>query len=398
VQKPRSIYIAFDVFPRPKGSSSHVAAMVRALAGGHGPVWLLCLGVGDMPSYQEEDGVVIHRYNIYHPNLLTRAAGFGEFVAQMTARAGDEVELIVFRDPWGGAPALAAGGDAVAIFEVNALPSWELPYTYPGVRHNYPLLEKLRDLERYCLLHSDLILTVSSVTREALAGLGADPDRITVIPNSASDYFLNASARACPLPQLESGEWIGYVGSLHPWQGLETLIDALALAAPARPDARLLVVHNGTKARLKPLRKRVHKRGLDDRVVFHDPLPPAELGAVMARLRFTAAPLAETGRNTLQGCCPVKIIESMAVGTPVLASDLRVCRELVRDREDGILLAAHQPRAWARAIIALLAEPDRAKALGQKAKARAERDYAGPVIRARLERSFCEAISGRDQK
>ncbi|MCG8553401.1 MAG: hypothetical protein MI799_23600 [Desulfobacterales bacterium] len=38
MQTPRSVYIAFEVFPRPKGASSHMASMLRALESGHGPV------------------------------------------------------------------------------------------------------------------------------------------------------------------------------------------------------------------------------------------------------------------------------------------------------------------------------------------------------------------------
>ena len=58
----------------------------------------------------------------------------------------------------------------------------------------------------------------------------------------------------------------------------------------------------------------------------------------------------ETARNTWQGCCPVKIVESMAAGTPVIASDLAVSRELIRDGENGLLAAPGDKRIWALAM------------------------------------------------
>ena len=49
---------------------------------------------------------MIHRHKVYHPNMLRRAAEFSGFVARMLERAGPQVELCVFRDPWGGGPVL----------------------------------------------------------------------------------------------------------------------------------------------------------------------------------------------------------------------------------------------------------------------------------------------------
>ena len=105
---PRSVYAAFEVFPRPKGASSHIAAMVTALAEQRGPVWLLCCGFADMPAWQREGGIVIHRHKIHHPNLLRRAVQFGDFVYGRLAGLASPPELCVFRDPWSGWPALSS--------------------------------------------------------------------------------------------------------------------------------------------------------------------------------------------------------------------------------------------------------------------------------------------------
>ncbi|MGX2953608.1 glycosyltransferase [Shewanella sp. JL219SE-S6] len=55
------------------------------------------------------------------------------------------------------------------------------------------------------------------------------------------------------------------------------------------------------------------------------------------------APLTPCRRNMLQGCCPLKVLESMACGTAVIASDLPVIRELVTHEKHGLLVPPPGP-------------------------------------------------------
>jgi glycosyltransferase involved in cell wall biosynthesis len=393
MSSPRAVYIAFDVFPRQKGSTSHIASMVRALTREHAPVWLLCLGFVDMPRVQLEGALTIHRYTEHHPNLLVRAGGFARFVHERLLAAGGDVELVVFRDPWGGIPALDSGVGLARLFEVNALPSWELPCTHPAVGRRAPLLAKLQDAERACLLGADRLLTVSAVTRDALVAGGIPASRVDVSVNAADPVFFRDEPGPCPLPELEEGDWFAYVGGLHPWQGVDTLIDALAEAGDGLGGARLLVLHSGRRAWLKALKRRVRKRGVAARVLLQPALSPSALAACLRRVAFTVAPLTETRRNTWQGCCPVKIIESMAAGAPALASDLRVTRALVRAGHDGLLVPRQTPRAWAEAMIRLLGDPGLRERLGRAARATAARRFSLPVVHRELDQVFHRAVS-----
>lgn len=385
MERPRALYLAFEVFPRAKGATSHIASMVAALARNHAPVWLVCLGYGDMPARQNEGAITILRHKLYHPNLLKRALSFAGFVKESIRAAGPGLELCVFRDPWSGVPALQTlPASAAVVFEVNALPTWELPYAYPAVVENFALLHKLRDQERFCLLSSDRVLTVSSLTREALIHLGAKADQVSVVPNSAADVFFDGAEEPLPVPEMAAGEWFGYVGSLQSWQGLETAMEALALVREDLPGVRMLVAYHGRKTVLKTWTKRARKLGLSDHIRFARSLPPAALAAALRRLRFTVAPLAETRRNTVQGCCPVKVIESLAAGVPVLASNLRVTRELLSPGVDSLLLPAGDPRAWAVAFRRMFAEPGLADRLACGARRRAEKSFSREKVHAML--------------
>lgn len=384
----RAIYIAFDVFPRPKGSSSHIQAMLEGLSLGFGPLGCLCLGDESLPSREVMKGsngevVEIHRLAGHrHPDLLDRATAFAQFVEAAVVRHAGTLERIVFRDPWGGFPALRALPGCRSIFEVNALPSWELHYSRPGLAASATLAAKLGDLERYCLRHAGRILCVSTVTRRALAAdFGVDPARITVLPNSASDIYFDT-------PEARENRDFAYVGGLQPWQGVETAVDAFAMVPVM--DTKLRVIHSGNRG-VRDLERRIARYpGLRQKVSVEDPLAPGELAAALAGLRFTVAPLADTPRNTWQGCCPIKIVESMAAGTPVIASDLEVTRELIRHGEDGWLIPAGDVRAWAAAIDRMLTDDALRDTLASGAKRTARQRFSRGAALDQLCRVFQE--------
>jgi glycosyltransferase involved in cell wall biosynthesis len=84
------------------------------------------------------------------------------------------------------------------------------------------------------------------------------------------------------------------------------------------------------------------------------------------------APLRECVRNLSQGCAPLKILESMADGVAVVASDLPAVRELITDGHDGRLVPADRPADLARALRILLEYPELRERLGTNARTTVE--------------------------
>lgn len=389
-----ALYIAFDVFPRAKGSSSHIASMVRGLEDVFGSVRLLCLGSPDMSAVQREGSVEIFRFRERRRDLLARATAFARFVARHTRELSGTLRLAVFRDPWGGYPLLRTAPGCRTIFEVNALPSWELSYSRPGLASDPALLAKLRDMERLCLRQATRVLCVSSVTRQALIGEGVAPDRIQTIPNVAHDPFFGGGSRPCPIPEIEAGNWCGYIGGLQPWQGVDTLIDAFAIAAPDVPDARLLILHGDTPRAVRAIERRIGRARLGNRILLHPPLASHDVAAVLPKLQFTAVPLTDTPRNTVQGCCPVKLVESLASGTPVVASDLAVCREWVGDEVEGLLVPPDDRRFWALSLCRLFRDEAMRERMSAAARRRAERTFSWKVVHDQLQNMFQYTAAG----
>ncbi|MCP4403038.1 MAG: protein kinase [bacterium] len=106
---------------------------------------------------------------------------------------------------------------------------------------------------------------------------------------------------------------------------------------------RLLLACSSKKF-LRPLRKQIKKAGLQEKVESRIGLPKEGLYAYYRQAICTVVPLTRCDRNELQGCCPLKILESMAAGTPVVASNLAVCRELIEHGSDSWLVSPDSSR------------------------------------------------------
>ncbi|MCP4213131.1 MAG: glycosyltransferase family 4 protein [bacterium] len=359
------LFSTFDVFPLPKGSTTHIAQTIQALAEVFETTHLACLGGGDMPGFQKENNIIIRRCLNNHPNFLKRTEYFGQFLDSLLDNQNEAFDYFHFRDIWSGIPILEheATGDALTIFEVNGLPSIELAYHYPGLLKNPGLLSRIKAMEDYCLEQADGILTVSQVNRRCLVERGADADKIIVTPNTAAPIPADGTgANTCE----EDCDFILYVGTLAAWQGLPVLLEAFKLLAPST-DLKLVIL-GSTQKNSRPLRKIIRKWGLEDQVVLKTGLDRAQVYDYYRKACFSIAPLTRCSRNQQQGCSPLKIIESMAVGTPVIASRLPVCSEIITHDHDGLLVSPDSPRALARAINLMLEDTEKRSQLGKKAK------------------------------
>ncbi len=118
-----------------------------------------------------------------------------------------------------------------------------------------------------------------------------------------------------------------YVGTLSRWQGIEVLLDAVQLAGNERA-IHLGLAGPANRERLAELHSHIRRAGLESRVTILPPVPRAQVAGLFHDSHVTAVPLTAADRNTVQGCCPLKLLEAMAAGCPVVASDLPVVREL----------------------------------------------------------------------
>jgi glycosyltransferase involved in cell wall biosynthesis len=358
----RALYAAFDRFPSRKGSAVHIDQFARTLFDHAGDGLLYVLGGEGLPPYQREGPVEIVRYARPADNLLERAAGFGARLDELLSRLEPTLKLAHFRDPWSGLPIVErAGREYTTVYEVNGLPSIELPFTYPSLPR--ALLNRIEALEQTCLDKADVVITPSGVTQARLIERRVDEAKLHVIQNGATPPPTKA-----PPPADPPARYLLYFGALQPWQGIDTALRALARLRDL-DDLELVVCSSVHHRRAKSYRKLAEKLEIADRVRWHFMLSDEELATWRDHAVLSLAPLRDCSRNALQGCSPLKIIESMASGVPVVASDLPVVRELMNDGEHGRLVAPDRPGELARAIRVLLDYPEQLAHMGAAARA-----------------------------
>ncbi len=185
-------------------------------------------------------------------------------------------------------------------------------------------------------------------------------------------------AVASDRPLRERPMRVAYVGGLAAYHNVAGMIEAMRLL-PADLGARLSLGGDfrdpqaEAQARAAPGAERVDFEGWADRAKVVSILGAARVGLVVYL----------PTENVLRSD-PIKFLEMMAAGLPLVATDIPRWRDLVSRYDCGLLVDARDPSAIAAAIERLLAEPDLAQAMGERGRAAVLRDHEWAVDEARL--------------
>ncbi len=218
-------------------------------------------------------------------------------------------------------------------------------------------------LERLMRPLTTAVVCVSEATRQqGIAARACDDARTVVIHNAVEVGSFGARAESTGPPRILS------VGRLAYPKDFVTLPAGLALLDA---DYRLFLVGDGPDA--PEVAATVEARGLSDRVEL--------LGAQVSVAERLARSDVFVLSSRSEGF-PVSILEAMAAGLPVVATDVGGVAEAVVDGETGILVPAADPQALAGALERLLADVELRRRLGAAGRARALRLFDTPRYRA----------------
>jgi glycosyltransferase involved in cell wall biosynthesis len=182
------------------------------------------------------------------------------------------------------------------------------------------------------------------------------------------------------------------VASLAAKKGHVHLIEALALLAERRPAIALELAGDGPER--ERILRRARELGVADRVRLLGALPAEAVRARLARAGAFALASVALPSGRMEGI-PVALMEAMAAGAPVVATDLSGIPELVRPGETGLLVAAGDAPALAAALASLLEDGELAAGLARRARALVERSFSLADEAGRLGDLFAESVSGR---
>lgn len=223
-----------------------------------------------------------------------------------------------------------------------------------------------RAAETRVMQAADAVVTLSGSMREAIVARGVDPARVTVVPNCVDEHFLDDGGRL--LPPGDSNRplsflTVGTVGTLNAYEGLDLLVEAVAIARRRGHDVRLRIVGDGPER--TALEKRAAELGIADAATFTGRVPHDRVVHEHQQIDVFCVPRRDLPVTRLVP--PLKPVEAMALGRPVIASDLPPLRELAGDGR-GVLVPPGDATALAAAI-ADLSQPDVRRQLGATARA-----------------------------
>ena len=232
------------------------------------------------------------------------------------------------------------------LLEMNA------PLAAEAHRYRDAGLQQLaQQVERRALCETDLVLTVSeSLRRYVIDDVGVQPDRVVTVPNGVElDLFSRPLDRAAARDRLgipRDAVVFGFVGSLRPWHGLDTLLAALARVQRELPQAHLLVVGEG---RLESqYRAQARALGVLPQVTFFGGAPHEQIPELLAAMDVGVAPYLPQENFYFS---PLKLVEYMAAGLCVIASRAGQIAEMIEHGRSGLLFEAGSDAELAECLL-----------------------------------------------
>lgn len=250
------------------------------------------------------------------------------------------------------------------------------------LRESSRLYRLLRALELFLYCHADAIVVLAEGVRRTLVEEERVPEaQVRCIPNGADprDFEPPASRDELRRRLGVNGQLVvAYTGAHGPANGLELALDAAAALADELPHVRFVLVGDGVdKPRLVAA---AADRGVKN-VEFHDPIPKAEMPALLGAVDVGLHVLADVPLFRY-GVSPNKLFDYMAAGLPVITNTGGEVADLVREADCGL---ACPPNGIAAAVRAMdTAGPDQRSAWGRNGREFIGRNRSREALAAEL--------------
>lgn len=247
------------------------------------------------------------------------------------------------------------------------------------------LFDCMEDFESYARQPSDIPPPLRSVivllVRALLWTAGKGLNVVTVADEATRQYFRSLSVNALvvhnfpqlelfPVLEAEQDHDLVYHGSIPTYTFQEMLRIDDALRARGRPVRWLLV---GNSPDLAWFRSEVQQRDACGRFHFASTVPHSDVASHIRRARIGIIPLPDLPKFRTN--IPQKLFEYMAVGLPVVLSDLPPSRVFIDGKDVAIMVPPSEAEEYADAISRLLDDPQQRAAMGQRGRLHAEAEY-----------------------
>jgi glycosyltransferase involved in cell wall biosynthesis len=242
-------------------------------------------------------------------------------------------------------------------------------------------------LERFVIRRSRVVIVICPQLEDVVRGIDTTVPSVLIenAPGSG-DAPVDGSGAA-----VRRGLNIGsdtpvvlYTGTFEAYQGLDLLFASMTHVLAARPDARL-VLAGGRREQVEAARAQAATQGLAHAIVFAGQRPAEEIPAYLDAADVLVSPRS-LGTNT-----PLKIYQYLRSGRPIVATRLLTHTQVLDD--DVAFLTEATPAAFGAGVLAALGDPQRARAVGARARHLAETKYSYEAYLSRT-REACAHLFG----
>ena len=359
------LYVATDQrVPGKTGGSVHVEEVARGLAARGHEVHVLAL-----PGERRTNGAVVP-YEL-HPSRLPFEHRFFRWTARrqvetLVERLGVDALMERYYN-FGGEGVRAAYACGIpSLLEVNS-PIKDHPGSLKSALDRALLFRPLsRIREELVSKASGLLTPLPSIVP------GAVPvEKVHRVHWGANVERFRPDVARKRLPIPDKAKVVVFSGSFRPWHGADLLVRAGAKVLSRDPDAFFLFVGSGPA--WDETRLLAQKLGIENAVLFTGPVAYDEMPAYLRAARVGVAPYHPSRLRQMKlgfYWSPLKIFEYMATALPVVSLDVPPLAEVVRPEQEGLLVAEGDEEGLAAAIERLIADPVRARSMGEAGRER----------------------------
>lgn len=205
-----------------------------------------------------------------------------------------------------------------------------------------------RQLITWTLKKADRVVSLSTAMKNEIIKLGIPQDKIRVVPNGVDESLFYPADKL--LSRRKAGlsmekRIILYVGRLSSEKGVNHLIDAASRIRNKEPEILLLII--GAGGLLNNLMSQAKDLGMEGNVLFLGEKPHSDIPVYLNAVELLILP------SLCEGC-PNVVLEALACGTPVIASNVGGVPEIITSEDLGMLVSPADPHALADAVIKAL--------------------------------------------
>jgi glycosyltransferase involved in cell wall biosynthesis len=242
-------------------------------------------------------------------------------------------------------------------------------------------------LERYVIRKSRVVIVICPHLEETVRAIDASVPTVLIenSPGSGASPVAGTGSRIrTELGLAEGSPMVLYTGTFEAYQGLDLLLAAATHVARSRPDVRFVLV-GGQPDQIVKAKSHAVSAGAEGAVVFAGQRPADEIPAFLDAADVLVSPRS-SGTNT-----PLKLYQYLRSGRPIVATRLLTHTQVLDD--EVAILAEPTAGSLGDAILQAIESPERARAMGERARHLAETKYSYDAYLNRT-REACALLAG----